>query len=331
MSTLIPGVTPPPEPVADELALTRAVVTRTAPRRRRADPEDQERGILSIADRRRPVVRVSLFAIQAVILVGLLIAGAGPILWLAKSAVSTTQDIITQPFAFWPSGIQLGNILEAWDRSAIGRYMLNTVLIAGGQAIVTLFVCTTCAYCLSVLRPKWGPWLQGAILATLFIPGIIVLVPLYLTVLDLPITGGTLIDNYLALWLPGAANAFMILVIKRFFDALPRDLFEAARIDGAGAWRTFFAIVLPLSKPIMGVVALLTVMGSWKDFLWPMLVLPTRILQPISVALFLNLKNTELSIQMAALFLALLVPVILFIVFQKQFLRGVSASAGVKG
>jgi len=290
-----------------------------------------ERAILSATDRRRPGVRVVLFGVQALILVGLLIAGAGPILWLAKSAVSTTQDILTQPFGLWPSGIQLGNLVEAWNRSAIGRYMFNTVIIAAGQAVVTLFVCTTCAYCLSVLRPKWGPWLQGAILATLFIPGIVVLVPLYLTVLNLPGTGGTLIDNYLAIWLPGAANAFMILVIKRFFDALPRDLFEAARLDGAGAWRTFFSIVLPLSRPIMGVVALLTVMGSWKDFLWPMLVLPTRTLQPVSVALFLNLKNTELAIQLAALFLALLVPVILFVIFQKQFLRGVSASAGVKG
>ena len=332
MSTMTPATTPQPAPLTDELATTtRAIVTRRAPRRRHREPEEQERGILSTTDRRRPVVRISLLLIQGLILVGLIVAGAGPILWLAKSAVSTTQDILTQPFALWPSGIQLGNIAEAWDRSAIGRYMLNTIAIAGGQAIVTLFVCATCAYCLSVLRPKWGPWLQGAILATLFIPGIIVLVPLYLTILNLPITGGTLIDNYFALWLPGAANAFMILVMKRFFDALPRDLFEAARIDGAGAWRTFFSIVLPLSRPIMGVVALLTVMGSWKDFLWPMLVLPTRTLQPISVALFLNLKNTELAIQMAALFLALLVPVFLFIIFQKQFLRGVSASAGVKG
>ena len=308
-----------------------AAAARPAPRRRMRAEDAPERAILSATDRRRPGVRVVLFGVQALILVGLLIAGAGPILWLAKSAVSTTQDILTQPFGLWPSGIQLGNLVEAWNRSAIGRYMFNTVIIAAGQAVVTLFVCTTCAYCLSVLRPKWGPWLQGAILATLFIPGIVVLVPLYLTVLNLPGTGGTLIDNYLAIWLPGAANAFMILVIKRFFDALPRDPFEAARLDGARAWRTVFSIVLPLSRPIMGVVALLTVMGSWKDFLWPMLVLPTRTLQPVSVALFLNLKNTELAIQLAALFLALLVPVILFVIFQKQFLRGVSASAGVKG
>lgn len=318
--------------VADDLNATRAIVTDAPGRRRRRREEDEpDRGILSIADRRRPLVRVGLLLIQGLILLALLIAGAGPILWLAKSAVSTTQDILTQPFALWPSGIQLGNLVEAWDRSAIGRYLFNTVVIAGGQALISIVVCATCAYCLSILRPKWGPWLQGAILATLFIPGIIVLVPLYLTVLDLPLTGGSLIDNYFAIWLPGAANAFTILVMKRFFDALPRDLFEAARIDGAGPWRTFFSIVLPLSRPIVGVVALLTVMSSWKDFLWPMLVLPSRTLQPISVALFLNLKNTELSIQMAALLLALLVPVILFIIFQKQFLRGVSASAGVKG
>jgi multiple sugar transport system permease protein len=312
-------------------ASTSATARTVGLARRRRAVDEQDRGVLSPADRHRLGVRIVLPIVQGLILVGLLIAGAGPLLWLAKASVSTSQDIVNAPLAWFPSGVQWGNLAEAWHKSAIDRYMLNTIVIALGQALVTLFICATCAYCLSVLRPRWAPVLSGGILATLFIPGIIVLVPLYLTVLDLPLIGGSLVDNYLALWLPGAANAFMILVVKRFFDAIPRDLFEAARLDGAGAWRTFGSIVLPLSRPILGVVALLTVMASWKDFLWPMLVLPTRTRQPISVALVLNLKNTELSIQMAALFLALLVPVVLFLVFQKQFLRGVSASSGVKG
>ncbi|WP_294181885.1 carbohydrate ABC transporter permease [uncultured Schumannella sp.] len=300
--------------------------------RRDREIEADERSIISPADRKQWSVRIVLFLVQALILVGLLIVGLGPLLWLAKSAISTTQDIITDPLGIFPSGVlQWQNLVTAWEQSAIGKYMLNTAVIAAGQAVVTLFVCTTCAYCLSVLKPRWAPILSAGILATLFVPSIIALVPLYLTILDLPIVGGSLIDNYFALWLPGAANAFMILVTKRFFDSLPRDLFEAARIDGAGAWRIFLVIVLPLSRPILGVVGLITIMASWKDFLWPLLVITNRELQPISVALFLNLKNTELSVQMAALFIALIVPVALFVVFQKQFLRGVSASAGVKG
>ena len=301
--------------------------------RRRQDVEERERGVLSHSDRRQRSVRVVLPIVHGLIFIGLVIAGAGPLIWLFKAALTTTAEIVQDPLGIlwnW-SDLQWGNLEEAWNRSAIGRYLFNTLVIALGQVVITIFVCTTCAYCLSVLRPRWAPILSGAILATLFIPGIIALVPLYLTVLRLPFIGTSLIDSYFAIWLPGAANAFLILVIKRFFDSLPRDLFEAARIDGAGPWRILFQIVLPLSRPILGVVALLTIMASWKDFLWPMLVLPSRSIQPISVALFLNLKNTELSVTLGALFLALLVPVVLFIIFQKQFLRGVSASAGLKG
>jgi multiple sugar transport system permease protein len=197
--------------------------------------------------------------------------------------------------------------------------------------IANLFVCTTGAYVLSVLRPKWGPILSGAILATLFIPSIVSLVPLYLTVLKMPVIHANLTNTYWAVWLPAAASAFNVLVIKRFFDSIPREYFEAARIDGAGHVRVFTTVVLPLSRPILGVVALLAVIASWKDYLSPLLVLPDPALQPVSVALPKLAARSELNIQMAGLFLALLIPVVLFIVFQRSFLRGVGMSGGVKG
>jgi multiple sugar transport system permease protein len=291
-----------------------------------------ERGVISDFDRKRRSVRIPLVIVQVIILIALAIAGLGPLLWLFKASISTTQDILREPFAFFPSGtVQWDNLAKAWTQSEIGHYLGNTGIIAFGQLIATLVVCTTIAYVLSVLRPKWGPIVSGAILATLFVPGIVILVPLYLTILHLPGTGGSLLNSYWAIWLPGAANAFNILVIKRFFDALPRELFEAARIDGAGPLRMFLFVVIPLSRPILGVVALLTVMASWKDYLWPLLVLQTPEIQPISVALPRLAQTAEVSVQMAALFLALLIPVILFLIFQRQFLRGVGMSGGVKG
>ena len=308
-----------------------SLVTRVRPRARTRQPEG-DRTIISDADRRRPAVRVGLGATQVVILVGLVITGLGPLLWLLKSSVSTTQDILREPFAIFPSGVvQLENFAIAWDKARIGQFLGNTAVIALGTTVTTLFVCLTAAYLLSVLRPRWGPALNVAIMATLFIPGVIALVPLYLTVLDLPILNISLINNYLAIWLPAGANAFLILVVKRFFDAIPRELFEAARIDGAGAVRVFVLVVLPLSRPIIGVVALLTVMASWKDFLWPLLVIPNPTLQPISVALSKIADTTPLNVQIAALFLALIVPVGLFLIFQKQFLAGVGMAGGTKG
>ncbi|GAA1518369.1 carbohydrate ABC transporter permease [Kribbella lupini] len=316
-------------PITEQVATAPddAAPAKRSPRR---TAEAQERGIISTADRRRPLIRYGLPTVQVLLFVGVLVAGVGPLLWLLKSGLSTSQDILQGPMELWPSGIQWANVPNAWTKVQIGSYLGNTAIIAIGSLLSTLFVCTTGAFVLSVLRPKWGPIVTGAVLATLFLPGVISLVPLYLTILKMPVLGVNLQNTFWAVWLPQAAGAFNILVMKRYFDAIPRELIEAARIDGASNVRLFTALIVPLSKPILGVVALLTVIGSWKDYLWPLLVLPDPKLQPISVALPRVQETTEISLQMSALFLAVLVPVVLFLVFQKQFLRGVGMSGGIK-
>jgi multiple sugar transport system permease protein len=315
-------------PITEQVATTPEQTTRA--RKQRRTVEAQERGIISTADRQRPLIQYGLPLIQVLLFVGVVVAGVGPLLWLLKSGLSTSQDILRGPLSLWPSGIQWHNVPDAWVQVQIGSYLGNTAIIAIGSLISTLFVCTTGAFVLSVLRPKWGPIITGAVLATLFLPGVISLVPLYLTILKMPVIGVNLQNTFWAVWLPHAAGAFNILVMKRYFDAIPRELIEAARIDGASNLRLFTALILPMSKPILGVVALLTVIGSWKDYLWPLLVLPDPKMQPISVALPRVAETTELSLQMSALFLAVLIPVVLFLIFQKQFLRGVGMAGGIK-
>ncbi|MFI5697215.1 carbohydrate ABC transporter permease [Kribbella sp. NPDC051586] len=290
-----------------------------------------ERGALSDADHRLTRVRVPYVIGQVVVLIGLLVAGLGPLLWLLKAAISPTQDSIRSPLAWFPSGqVQWGNLSTAWQQGHIGYYLGNTAMIAAGTAVASLIVCTTAGYVLSVLRPRWGALLSAGILATLFVPHIVSLVPLYLTVLKVPVVHTNLTNTFWAVWLPPAASAFNVLIVKRFFDSIPREYFEAARIDGAGSIRVFTSLVLPLSRPILGVVVLLSIISSWKDYLWPLLVLTNPDLQPVSVALPKIAKVTELNIQLAGLFLALLIPVLLFLVFQRAFLRGVGLSGGIK-
>ncbi|KEP74835.1 ABC transporter permease [Microbacterium sp. SUBG005] len=303
---------------------------RRRPRRRAPSP--LSRTNISDADRARPSVRLSLAVGHVLVLAALVIAGLGPIVWLALAAVSPTQDLIRGPFSFFSSGVvQWENLGIAWERGRIGHYLTNTAILAAGSVVTTLLVSTTAAFVITVLRPRWGKVLSGAILATLFIPGIVSLVPLYLTVRELPVLGFSLIDTWWAVWLPAGATAFNVLIISRFLEAIPADLYEAARIDGAGPLRILWSIVLPLARPILGVVGLLTVVASWKDYLWPLLVLPTPDNQPVSVALPRLADQTELSVQMAALFLSLIIPVALFLIFQRQFLRGASMAGGVKG
>jgi multiple sugar transport system permease protein len=302
------------------------------PARRPANPRPltAERGILSGHDLRRRRIRYGLRAVQTVILSGLLIAALGPLVWLAKASVSSTQDLLRDPLGWWPSGIRWGNLAEAWNTIDVGRYLGNTFWIAAGSAIAALVVSLSGAYALAVLRPRYGPLVTGAVLATLFIPGVVSLVPRYLTVLDLPLVHVSLLNSFWAIWLPNAAHAFYVLLAKRFFDRLPRELMEAARVDGASPLRIFVSIVLPMSRPLIGVLGLLALIDGWKEFLWPLLVLPNPEKQPLSVALPRLTENNEQSLVMAGLFITLLIPVLLFFAFQRQFLNAAGQAGALK-
>lgn len=318
--------------IVDKPVTASAAAPGAAPRRPRRPVEPKERGVISTSDRARRSVRVWFAIARTVLLVLLIVSGLGPLLWAAKASVSSSNAIVSDPMGIWFTPNEWGNLLLAWNGAQVGRSLGNTVILAVGSTLATLVVSVAAAYLLSVLRPTWGPILSGAILATLFLPGVISFVPLYLTILDMPLLNISLQDTFWAVWLPAGANAFNVVVLKRFFDSIPREYMEAAEIDGAGPMRILTTVVLPLSRPILGVVTLLSVVGAWKEFLWPMLVLSNPELQPISVMLpKLASGNSPLSIQMAAVFLSILVPVVLFAIFQKQFLRGVGSAGGIKG
>lgn len=302
-------------------------------RRRKASwrSDATERGLISARDMDRRSVRYGFRACMVLVLGTLVLIAGGPLLWLFKFAVSTSQDILARPLGWWPSGIQWANLYDAWTRIEIGKYLVNTLWVAGGSWILTLVICTTGGFALSVLRPKYGPILTAAVLATLFIPGVISLVSLYLTILDLPILGINLLNSFWAVWLPSASSAFSVLIVKRFFDNLPRDLFDAAKVDGAGPFRLFAYIVLPMSKPILGVISLFTIINAWEAFLWPLLVLPDPDKQPLSVALPRLEENAELSLLMAGMFISVIIPLIVFMIFQRQFLKGAGQLGMIKG
>jgi len=310
------------------------IAARRAPRdaTRRRDAEDpRDRGILSSADWGRRPVRWTTRAAHGILLLSLLIVGLGPILWLAKSAVTPTQDTLRQPMALWPSGIDWENLATAWTRVEIDKYFFNTVLLALGVWAVQIIVATTAGYALAVLRPRYGRVIVGLVLATLFVPSVVLLVPLYLTIVDPPLLSESLINTFWAVWLPAGANAFNVMLVMRFFQSLPGEIFEAARVDGAGAFRVFWSIVLPMSKPIVGVVSVFAIIGAWKDFLWPLLVLPNPDLQPLSVRLPALQKFIELDVFLAALAISTVIPIALFVVFQRMFLRSAGLGGAVKG
>lgn len=290
-----------------------------------------ERGIVSSHDLRRPSVRASLGVLQGGLLVVLVLVGLGPILWLAKAAVTPTQDTLRDPLGLFPNGIDWANLATAWTRAEIDHYFVNTLIVAAGAWFFQLLVATTGGYVLSVLRPRYGNVILVLVLATLFVPSVVLLVPLYLTILDVPIVHVSLLNTFWAVWLPMGASAFNVLLVKRFFDGLPREVFEAARVDGAGPFRLLWSIVLPMSKPILGVVSVFAVIAAWKDYLWPLLVLPDPGNQPLSVRLPAIAPYLELDVFLAALAISTVLPIALFLAFQRLFLSGVGLGGAVKG
>jgi multiple sugar transport system permease protein len=276
-------------------------------------------------------VRWSFGVGQTLLLVGLIVIGLGPILWLAKSAITPTNDTISHPMALFPHGFAWDNLRVAWSQVHVGRYFWNTIVIALGSWFTQLLVATTAGYALSVLRPKYARFITGLLLTTLFVPAVVLLVPLYIEIVHPPLIHHSFIDSYWAIWLPAGASAFNVIIVKRFFDNLPREIFEAARIDGAGPFRLFYKIVLPMSRPILGVVSVFAVLASWKDFLWPLLVLSDPNKQPLSVRLPTIQSQTELGVFLAAMFIACLVPIAGFLIFQRSFLRGTGLGGAIKG
>ena len=293
--------------------------------------EETPRGLVSFSDWNRPSVKYGLGTAQAALLVLLVIVGLGPILWLAKAAITPTQDTLIHPMSVFPHGTAWSNVSDAWSQVDIGLYLWNTIAIAFGSWVCQILVSTTGAYALSVLRPKWGKLIMAALLMTLFVPTVVLLVPLYIEIVHPPLVGGTYVNSFWAIWLPEAASAFNVVLMKRFFDNLPREIFEAARIDGCGPVRLFVSIVLPMSRPILGVVSIFAVLASWKDYLWPLLILGNTSLQPLSVRLPAIAAQTDLGVFLAAMLIACFVPIVGFLVFQRAFLRGTGLSGALKG
>jgi multiple sugar transport system permease protein len=300
--------------------------------RRRSPTEDATGGLLSYTDWARRDISWIFGSAQVLLFVLLVLIGLGPVVWLLKGAVTPTIDTLRNPLTLFPHGVAWSNLSDAWTKVNVGRYFWNTIVLALGSWFCQIVVATTGAFVLSVLRPAWGRFVNGLLLGTLFVPVVVLIVPLYIEIVHPPLIQHSFAESYWAIWLPAGASAFNVVLMKRFFDNLPQELFEAARIDGAGPVRLFFSIVLPLSKPILGVVSIFAILAEWRNFLWPFLVLtnsPDR--QPLSVRLPAIQAQTQLGVLLASMLIAALVPILGFLIFQRSFLRGSGFGGALKG
>ncbi|MFI0770749.1 carbohydrate ABC transporter permease [Streptomyces sp. NPDC021218] len=285
------------------------------------------RTLVSPAALARPRGRAVYWTVFTAVVVLFAIAFLFPVYWMVTGAMKSPDEVAQTPPSLVPKQWHSSGYTDAWDLMQLPQHLWNTVVQAAGAWLFQLVFCTAAAYALSKLKPAFGKVLLGGILATLMVPAQALVVPKYLTVADLPLIHTSLLNDPLAIWLPAVANAFNLYLLKRFFDQIPRDVLEAAEIDGAGKLRTLWSIVLPMSRPVLGVVSIFALVAVWQDFLWPLMVFSDTGKQPISVALVQLSQNIQLTVLIAAMVIASIPMVALFLVFQRHVIAGISAGS----
>ncbi len=250
-----------------------------------------------------------------------------PLYWMATSAMKSSDEIAQMPPTLWPEKLDFSVFSDAWELFGMEVLLKNTLFYAVGAWLFALAVDVTAAYALSKLRPMFGNVILGAMLATLMIPPIVVIIPAYLTVTDVPIFGWQLLNSPWAIWFPVAANGFNIFLLKRFFDSIPDEILEAAEIDGVPPWRVLVSIILPISRPILGVISIFTIVMVFKDFVWPLLVLPDSEKMTISVGLSQTAGAVPQNQVMAGLVIASIPMIIVFFIFQRSIMAGLTAGS----
>jgi multiple sugar transport system permease protein len=246
---------------------------------------------------------------------------------MVSTSLMTEGEVYSFPPQFVPETPQWQNFREALTMQPFGRYFLNTMIVATASVAGQLMFCSMAAYAFARLRFSWREKVFGLYLSTMMIPAIVTVLPAFLLVN----TFG-LMNTYWALFGPTLSSVWGIFLLRQFFLTLPKDLEDAARIDGASEFRIFWSVILPLSKPALATLAVFAFMGSWKDFLWPLLVTNQNEMRTVEVGIanFNSLYLTDWPHQMAAALVVMLPVILLFLVLQKYFVRGI-ATTGMKG
>ena len=278
------------------------------------------RGGLRTRDR---TARVVLYVILGL---GLLVV-VGPFLWMALSSVKPEAEIRAVPPTWLPETFTLQNYRDLFSRLDFPLYFFNSTLVAALVTAGNLLFCSLLGYALAKLRYPGKRALFLVVLGMLMVPGMVTFVPQFVLVSNLGLA-----NSYAGLVLPFLAGPFGVFLMRQFLLSIPDDLLEAARVDGAGEFRIFWRVVLPLCRPALATLGILTFLGSWNNFLWPLVVATTedRYTLPVALALYsIGQNKTDYELLLAGAVVVVLPVLVVFLVLQRYFLRGI-ATTGLK-
>ncbi|MFL5931356.1 MAG: carbohydrate ABC transporter permease [Gaiellaceae bacterium] len=279
---------------------------------------------------RRPRRAVLTMLASYAALIALTILFVAPLVYMASTAFKTNQEA-TRIEPTWipkePSTEAFDAIVNRSEQTPVFRWFLNSMIAAIGQALIVVATASLAAYALARMEFRGKRLMTAVIISTLFVPPIIFLMPTYL-ILD----KFQWLDSLLAVTIPGAAGALGVFLLRQFFISLPKELEEAAVLDGASPFKIFWRVILPLSKPALATLFLLAFLTNWNDFLLPLFVLfsPESLTLPPGLGLLQGSYTTSYEIIMAGAVVATVPALVLFIIAQRFVIEGVSAT-GIKG
>lgn len=255
-----------------------------------------------------------------------------PMFWMLSGSLKTVREIYTFPPQWVPSNPRWSNYKDAWHAAPFGHFYINSIIITLAGAALQLFNGILCAYALAFLRFPFKNFFFVLVLAALMIPPEVTILPNFLfmgnTIRSL--FGQSWVDTYQGMFLPGAATAFGTFLMRQGFMGLPKDVLDAAKVDGAGHFRTLWDIVLPMGKPIVVTFGLISMVNKWNDFLWPLIITTTMDMRPITVGitfLFDNEGNNQWGMIMAATTFVVVPLIIVFLFAQRYIIAGLTAGA----
>jgi len=255
------------------------------------------------------------------------VAVVTPFVWMILGSFKTQGELLRVPPTWWPQKPTLDNYRALFSEESFLRYFANSTLVAVCVTAANVIFCSMVGYALAKLNFRGKKLVFALVMGTLMVPGMVTFVPLFVLVANLG-----LVDSYPGLILPFLVTPFGVFLMRQFIIGLPDDLLDAGRIDGASELRIFRQIILPLCGPGLATLGILTFLGSWNSFLWPLVVAQTQdhYTLPVALALFSTGQNvTNYGVLLAGASVVVVPILIVFLIFQRRFIEGI-ATTGIK-
>ncbi|HIW34891.1 MAG TPA: carbohydrate ABC transporter permease [Candidatus Paenibacillus intestinavium] len=249
-----------------------------------------------------------------------------PVLWIFLSSFKSNSELYQFPPTFLPQQFTIEHFVNAFEKGNFGKYFLNSAIVAITSTVLLLLINSMAGYALAKYKFKGGTFILLAFISTLMIPLEVIMIPIFKVLSFLG-----LYNSLLALIIPPAATPTGVFMLRQYLLTIPNELIEAARIDGAGEWKIYWRIILPLCQPILAALAIFSFMWRWDDFLWPLIAIsdPSKYTVQLALSNFIGEFNVDWGSLLAMSVITMIPVLIVFLIFQKHLVNSM-ATSGMK-